>query len=132
MVAWNTAATELMTDFALLPSEQRNILWLIFLDPRSKLLHPDRDSAARFIVSAFRMDAALAGAAAVIEPLVAELCASSPEFRIMWHDKTIYTFEYGKKAFHHPLHGLQNFGMATFAVDGRPDLILVVYQQMEC
>ncbi len=127
MVAWNQAATELMTDFASLPPEHRNILRLIFLDPRSRILHPDWERTARFIVSAFRMDATRAGATDAIAPLVAELCAASPEFREMWHDRTIHTFEHGAKAFHHPIHGLQTFEISTFAVDGRPDLILVVY-----
>ncbi|MBF0860490.1 helix-turn-helix domain-containing protein [Gluconobacter sp. LMG 31484] len=131
MVAWNRAATELMTDFSLLPVEHRNILRLIFLDPRSRTLHPDWENTARFIVSAFRMDAARAGAAEAIEPLVAELCAASPEFRDMWHDRTVHTFEHGAKTFHHPVHGLQTFEVSTFAVDGRPDLILVTYCSVE-
>lgn len=130
MVAWNRAATELMTDFALLPPEHRNILRLIFLDPRARTLHPDWESAARFIVSSFRMDAARAGASETIAPLVAELCAASPEFRAMWHDRTIHTFEHGAKTFHHPVHGPQTFEVSTFAVDGRPDLILVIYGEV--
>lgn len=130
MVAWNRAATELMTDFALLPPEHRNILRLIFLDPRARTLHPDWESAARFIVSSFRMDAARAGALETIAPLVAELCAASPEFRAMWRDRTIHTFEQGAKTFHHPVHGPRTFEVSTFAVDGRPDLILVIYGAM--
>ncbi|MFT8417511.1 MAG: helix-turn-helix transcriptional regulator [Acetobacter sp.] len=130
IIAWNSAATELMTDFALLPPAHRNILRLIFLDPRSRILHPDWENTARFIVSAFKMDAARAGASGVIEPMVAELSAASPEFRQMWHDRTIHTFEHGEKAFQHPLKGLQIFEISTFFVDGRPDLILVVYQSV--
>ncbi len=131
MVAWNRAATELMTDFALLPPEQRNILRLIFLDPRTRVLHPDWENTARFIVSTFRMDAARAGAAVAIEPLVAELCAASPEFRTMWQDETVRTFDHGTKMVHHPVHGPQQVEISTFAVDGRPDLILVVYNRVE-
>ncbi|MCI1483694.1 MAG: helix-turn-helix transcriptional regulator [Acetobacter fabarum] len=127
MVAWNMAATELMTDFALLPPARRNILHLLFLDPRGRALHPDWESAARFIVSAFRMDTARAGASKAIEPLVAELCAASPAFRSVWQDETIHTFRPGAKTFRHPLHGLQDYEVSTFAVDGRPDLVLVVY-----
>ncbi|CAI9119202.1 helix-turn-helix transcriptional regulator [Brytella acorum] len=130
MVAWNRAATELMTDFALLPPEHRNILRLIFLDPRSRTLHPDWESTARFIVSSFRMDTARAGAAEAVEPLVAELCAASFEFRALWQDRTVHTFGHGAKTFHHPVHGPQAFEVSTFAVDGRPDLILVIYGEV--
>ncbi|NHN89505.1 helix-turn-helix transcriptional regulator [Acetobacter conturbans] len=127
MVAWNRAATELMTDFALLPPEQRNILRLTFLDPRTRQLHPDWENTARFIVSAFRVDSARAGAATAIEPLVRELCVSSPEFSAMWQDETVYASEHAAKIMYHPLHGPQSFEVSTFGVDGRPDLILVVY-----
>src|ERR1700691_3245526 len=34
VVAWNRAATVILTDYASLPPEQRNILRIIFLDPR--------------------------------------------------------------------------------------------------
>lgn len=127
MVAWNRAATELMTDFAVLPPQQRNILHLIFLDPRSKDLHPEWHNTARFIVSTFKMDVARAGAGAATQALVSELCAASQDFKVMWHDDTIHTFMPGAKVFHHPQHGLVTYEISTFAVDGRPDLILVVY-----
>ncbi|WP_075632342.1 helix-turn-helix transcriptional regulator [Novacetimonas hansenii] len=130
MVAWNRAATELMTDFALLPPEHRNILRLIFLDSRSRTLHPDWENAARFIVSSFRMDTARAGASEAVEPLVTELCSASPEFRALWQDRTVHTFGHGTKTFHHPVHGPQAFEVSTFAVDGRPDLILVIYGEV--
>src|ERR1700751_2072810 len=35
VVAWNRAATVMLTDYGLLPPEQRNVLRLMFLDPRA-------------------------------------------------------------------------------------------------
>src|SRR5215831_11912117 len=80
VVAWNQAATVMLTDYAQLPSGERNLLRLIFLDPRVRAAHYDWESVARFVVAAFRIDSARAGAAAEAAPLVDELCRISPEF----------------------------------------------------
>jgi hypothetical protein len=59
----------LLTDWGSLPPEQRNILRAIFPDPRNRAVQYDWDSVARFVVGAFRVDAARAGAAAAVDPL---------------------------------------------------------------
>src|ERR1700735_4291127 len=74
VVAWNQAATVMLTDYGALPPEQRNILRFVFLDPRVRAAQYNWESVARFVVGAFRVDAARAGAAAEGEPLVGELC----------------------------------------------------------
>src|SRR5271170_3520808 len=73
VVAWNRAATLMLTDYGSLPPEQRNILRIIFLDPRVRAAQYDWESVARLVVGAFRVDAARAGAAAEAAPLVDEL-----------------------------------------------------------
>ena len=89
VVAWNRAATVMLMDYGSMPPEQRNILRFIFLDPRSRAAQYDWESVARFVVGAFRVDAARAGAAAEVEPLVDELCRLSPEFKAMWRDNDV-------------------------------------------
>src|SRR5580704_14267332 len=84
VVAWNRAATVMLTDYGALPANQRNVLRFIFLDPAVRAAQYDWDSVARYVVSAFRVDAARAGAAAEVEPLVEELCRLSPEFKALW------------------------------------------------
>src|SRR5580693_9480152 len=90
VVAWNRAATVILTDYGSLPPGQRNILRFIFLDPRVRAAQYDWESVARLVVGAFRVDAARAGAAAEVEPLVDELCRRSPEFKAMWHDNDVH------------------------------------------
>src|SRR5690242_18987907 len=58
VVAWNRAAAVVLTDYGSLPPERRNILRLMFLDPRVRSAQPDWDGVARFVVAAFRADAA--------------------------------------------------------------------------
>jgi transcriptional regulator with XRE-family HTH domain len=127
IVAWNRAATVMLTDYGSLPPEQRNVLRIIFLDPRVRAAQYDWDSVARFVVGAFRVDAARAGAAAEVQPLVDELCRLSPEFKAMWRDNDVRSHGEGVKHIRHPVLGAIAFEYSAFAVDGRPDLSMVVY-----
>jgi hypothetical protein len=79
------------------------------------------------VVGAFRVDAARAGAAAEVEPLVDELCRLSAEFKAMWRDNDVRSHGEGVKHIRHPLLGPLAFEYSAFAVDGRPDLSMVVY-----
>jgi transcriptional regulator with XRE-family HTH domain len=128
VAAWNRAATVLLMDYGALPPERRNILRFIFLDPHARAAQYDWESVARFVLGAFRADAARAGAAAEVEPLVEELCRLSPEFRAMWRDNDVRG-AHGENVKHirHPVLGPLAFEYSAFAVDGRTDLSLVVY-----
>ena len=127
VVAWNRAATVILTDYASLPPEQRNILRIVFLDPRVRAAQYDWESVARFVVGAFRVDAARAGAAEEVEPLVNELCRLSPEFKALWRDNDVRSHGEVVKQIRHPVLGLIGFEYSAFAVDGRPDLSMVIY-----
>ena len=128
VVAWNRAATALLIDYGSLPPERRNILHYIFLDPRARAAQYDWDSVARFILGAFRVDAARAGAAEEVGPLVEELCRLSPEFRAMWAENDL-PGAHGEAVKHirHPVLGPFAFEYSVFGVDGRTDLAMVVY-----
>jgi transcriptional regulator with XRE-family HTH domain len=127
VVAWNQAATVMLFDYGAVPPRDRNVLRFIFLDPRVRDVHHDWESVARFVVSAFRIDAARAGAAAEVEPLVDELCRLSPEFKAMWRDNEILSHGEAVKHIRHPALGPIAFEYSAFAVDGRPDLSLLIY-----
>ncbi len=127
VVAWNRAATVMLIDYGSLPPEQRNILRFVFLDPSARAVQYDWESVARFVVGAFKIDAARAGAVADVEPLVDELCRLSPEFKVMWRDNDLRSHGEGVKHIMHPVLGPIGFEYSAFAVDGRPDLSMVVY-----
>jgi transcriptional regulator with XRE-family HTH domain len=127
VVAWNRAAAAVLTDYGSLPPEQRNVLRMIFCDPRVRAAQFDWERVARYVVGAFRIDAARAGAAAEVEPLVDELCRSSPEFAAMWRDNDVQTHGDGVKHLHHPVLGPITLEYSALAVDGRPDLQMIVY-----
>jgi transcriptional regulator with XRE-family HTH domain len=128
VLAWNRAVAVMLTDYGALPPEKRNILRAVFLDPRARALQYNWESVARFVLGAFRIDAVRGGAAVEIEPLVEELCRLSPEFNAMWHDNDIAR-HHGESVKHirHPVLGPIAFEYSAFAVDGRSDLSMIVY-----
>jgi hypothetical protein len=62
-----------------------------------------------------------------VQSLVDELCATSPEFAAMWRDNDVQGHGDGVKTLHHPVAGKLSLEFSGFAVDGRPDLMMVIY-----
>jgi transcriptional regulator with XRE-family HTH domain len=127
VVAWNRAAAVVLKDYGSLPPERRNILRLMFLDPQVREAQPDWESVARFVVAAFRAEATRAGASRNVQTLVDELYRLSADFAAMWRDNDVRTYGEGTKFIKHPRAGLLALEYSAFAVDGRPDLSMVVY-----
>jgi transcriptional regulator with XRE-family HTH domain len=127
VIAWNKAAAAVLTDYSTLPEGQRNVLRMMFRDSRVRSAQSDWQSVARYVVASFRADVARAGAARNVQSLVDELCATSPEFAAMWRDNDVQGHGDGLKVLHHPVAGKLSLEFSGFAVDGRPDLTLVIY-----
>ncbi|MGN6268781.1 MAG: helix-turn-helix transcriptional regulator [Sphingomonas sp.] len=131
VVAWNRAVPVMLTDYAALPPGERNILRSVFLDPRARDAQYDWESVARFVVGAFRVDVARAGAAAEVKAIVDELCLLSPEFEAMWRENDVRGHGEGTKHMRHPVLGPVSFEYSAFAVDGRSDLSMIVYNPVD-
>jgi transcriptional regulator with XRE-family HTH domain len=127
IVAWNRAAAVVLTDYGALPADQRNILRMMFGNPHVRAAQHDWDAVARFVVGAFRADAARAGATSEVGQLVEELCRMSPEFEALWRQNDVGVHGEGVKRLRHPTLGLLELEYSAFAVDGRPDLGMIVY-----
>ncbi len=127
IVAWNRAAAAVLGDGRELAPEHRNILRRIFCDPQVRAKQTDWESVAHFAVGAFRADVARAGASKEVEALVDELSRISPEFEAIWRDHDVREHGEGIKSLKHPLVGVIALEYSAFAVDGRPDLSMVIY-----
>jgi len=127
VIAWNRAAAVVLTDYGMLPEGQRNVLRMMFQDPRLRATQANWQTVARYVVASFRADVARAGAARNVQSLVDELCATSPDFAAMWRDNDVHAHGDGTKVMHHPTAGPLTMEFSAFAVDGRPDLNMVVY-----
>jgi transcriptional regulator with XRE-family HTH domain len=131
VVAWNAAAAVVLTDWDTVEFRERNILRRMFGDPRVRSVQHDWDSVARFVVGTFRADAARAGATSEVGRLVEELCRTSPEFEALWRENDVRVHGDGVKRLRHPTLGEIELEYSAFAVDGRPDLGLLVYNPVE-
>jgi transcriptional regulator with XRE-family HTH domain len=127
VIAWNKAAAAVLTDYSTLPDGQRNVLRMMFRDSRLRGAQSNWQSVARYVVASFRADVARAGAARNVQSLVDELCATSPEFAAMWRDNDVQGHGDGVKVLLHPVAGKLSMEFSAFAVDGRPDLTMVIY-----
>jgi len=128
IVAWNKAATAVLTDYSTLAEGKRNVLRMMFQDSRVRAAQPNWQNVARYVVASFRADVARAGAARNVQSLVDELCATSPEFAAMWRDNDVQgRHGDGVKVLQHPIAGALSMEFSGFAVDGRPDLNMVIY-----
>jgi transcriptional regulator with XRE-family HTH domain len=127
VIAWNRAAAAVLTDYSTLPDGQRNVLRMMFRDSRVRAAQPNWQSVARYVVASFRADVARAGAARNVQSLVDELCATSPEFAAMWRDNDVQGHGDGLKILRHPIAGKLSMEFSAFAVGGRPDLTMVIY-----
>lgn len=127
IVGWNRAARLALTDYEALPPDERNVLRRMFLDPRTRAAQRDWAAVARFLVATFRAATARAGQDARAEALVAELTGTSDDFTRMWTENDVHTTGEGAKTIRHPRVGEITFEFSSFAVDGRPDLRLIVY-----
>ncbi|TPK82998.1 helix-turn-helix transcriptional regulator [Mesorhizobium sp. B2-4-17] len=131
VVAWNRAAEVVLTDYGALPAGQRNILRFMFRSPTIRAKQHDWENLARFVVGAFRADAARAGAVSEVTQLVDELCSVSPEFAALWRENDVLSHGDGTKRLKHPELGDIELEYSAFAVDGRPDLNMIVYNPLD-
>ncbi|WP_348629709.1 helix-turn-helix transcriptional regulator, partial [Mesorhizobium sp. M7A.T.Ca.TU.009.02.1.1] len=131
VVAWNRAARVVLTDYSALPEGERNILRFMFLTPHIRARQHDWQNLARFVVGSFRADAARAGAVSEVRELVDELCSASPEFAALWRANDVLSHGDGTKRLKHPELGDIELEYSGFAVDGRPDLSLTVYNPVD-
>lgn len=127
VLAWNRAAAAVFVDYSKLPPRNRNLLRLIFLNPDVRAAQTDWLSVARYVVAVFRADVARAGASELTRSLIEELAQESEEFADIWQSNEVLEFGEGLKKLRHPLAGELELEYSAFAVDGSPDLSLLVY-----
>jgi transcriptional regulator with XRE-family HTH domain len=130
VIAWNKAAAAVLTDYSTLAEGQRNVLRMMFRDSRVRAAQHNWQGVARAVVASFRADVARAGASRAVQSLVDELCATSPEFAAMWRDNDVHVHGDGVKVLRHPAVGPLSMEYSSFAVDGRPDLNMVVFNPL--
>lgn len=127
IIGWNRAARITLADYDAMTPEARNILRRMFLDPVTRGAQLDWEPVARFLVATFRAETARSGETARAAELVAELSARSPDFVRLWSENDVTLTGEGAKTIRHAAAGELTFEFSSFAIDGRPDLRLLIY-----
>lgn len=128
IVAWNRAAAALITDFGLLPAEERNAMRLSLRLSDTLCSEPPGAEGQFIRQSAAQLRAASARYPAdrILGELVNELAAHSPDFATGWRDHDVRPIPTLRKHLNHPQLGELELERQTLLLPGS-DLQLVMY-----
>ncbi|MEW1747711.1 helix-turn-helix transcriptional regulator [Streptomyces angustmyceticus] len=87
------------------PQDRPNLQRLLFLDPHTRELYPDRDEEVRRAVSSLRVAAGQHPDDPQLAALIGELSMKSAEFSALWSRHAVRNCAFGTKRLHHPLVG---------------------------
>ncbi|MGP8297451.1 helix-turn-helix domain-containing protein [Streptomyces inhibens] len=110
ILAWNRLGHALIAghldfDSPGRPLDRPNAQRLLFLDPHTRELYPDRDEETRRAVSSLRVAAGQHPDDQQLAELIGELSMKSTEFSSLWSRHVVNNCTFGTKHFHHPLVG---------------------------
>ncbi|MFF3373768.1 helix-turn-helix domain-containing protein [Streptomyces sp. NPDC002680] len=126
ILAWNSLAAALMTDYAEIPERKRNHTRLLFTDPAMRTLYANWEQVAHTTVAQLRMQAAKYPDDPRLAALVGELSVRDPDFRRWWGDRHVAARTVGTKTFHHPVAGELSLDWDTLTASIDSEQVLIV------
>ncbi|MFB7286721.1 helix-turn-helix domain-containing protein [Actinacidiphila glaucinigra] len=126
VLTWNRLAAALLTDFAQIPEEDRNYVWLLFTDPALRARYDDWPTGARSCVAYLRMHTARRPDDPRLRDLLTRM-ESHPEFQRWWHAREVAIQGTGNKIFHHPVAGTLVLDWDTLTSSIAPDQHIVIW-----
>jgi transcriptional regulator with XRE-family HTH domain len=122
VVGWNEAHRRVLVDLGPVPTEERNLLRLVFTHPGVRSLMADWDTEAPTLVAEYRADLTPSGDDPEHLALVDDLCRRDPDFRRWWAEHRVATFRPRRRLFRKAdgatfeleHHRLQLVGAPTF------------------
>ncbi len=131
VLAWNAEAVDILTDFANIGVEDRNILLWMFTDPDARrCFGASWADEARRMVAQFRPTHDLWAGDPDFAALLARIRQGSPDFAQWWESHDVRNTGGGEKLLHHRSKGVQRFQYATFQANDDPGLKLAIYTLM--
>lgn len=123
VVAANPLAQALFGDFG----PGRNLMLLVFGEPRARDFYVDWQDIAESSVAGFRLNYVAAPSDPRVRAVLAQLINDSAEFRELWERHDARGKSLASKVFRHPEIGVLELTMQTFDVRSAPGQELVVY-----
>lgn len=127
VVAWNTLAAALYTDFARLPPAHRSLTRITFLDPAVRAMFQNWDEVVRDCVAYLREDASRYPDDPKLAALVGELSVKDEDFRHWWGQHRVRAQQHGRKTLNHPIAGPLTLDYQTLDLRENSDQAIVVY-----
>ena len=127
VLAYNPAEAAVMGDYADHPPAERNVLWLLFTEPRWRSLLLDWENHAAYLVALFRAAMAEHVQEAAWRDLAAGLRRRSPDFDRMWARHDVAGSEPRVKRFRHPVAGALRMRSASLWLSDRPGARMVIH-----
>ncbi|KAB2339163.1 helix-turn-helix domain-containing protein [Actinomadura rudentiformis] len=127
VLAWNQLARLLIADFPALPTAERNMARLVFLDETAHDLYPDWETKARDTVANLRFDAGRHPDDPQLATLIGELSLHSADFRRLWADHNVRGKTRGRKRFAHPQLGELALDYVAMRAPDDPDMTMMIY-----
>jgi transcriptional regulator with XRE-family HTH domain len=130
VLAWNVAGARLLTDYAAIPVERRNVLRILFSDPTARERVIGWRAEAKLAVATFRLELARWNArSSAVDALVSGLRAQSPDFAEIWDLNEVGHL--GQREKHLRLDGPETATVTlqyeSLSIDAFPGSGLVVY-----
>jgi transcriptional regulator with XRE-family HTH domain len=127
VLASNTLARALLTDWTRLPPRHRNYTRWVFLDPAAREAFANWPAVAADVVGTLRLYAGRCPDDPLLNELVGELTIKSAEFRTWWNGHQVHERTYGTKHMMHPAVGPITVRYEALALPGDEEQTLFVY-----
>ncbi|MBW4625747.1 MAG: helix-turn-helix transcriptional regulator [Brasilonema octagenarum HA4186-MV1] len=127
VLAWNQAACAVFLDYASMPPDERNSLWIMFTNPAIRQMLGDWEGHAQRLLAKFRAMCDRYAGDYRFTQLVEKLHAVSPEFCQWWQKHDVQGRSAGCKEYEHPAVGQLLLNHTTLQVSHNPELEVVVY-----
>lgn len=126
VLAWNPAAVDLITDFAALDPDERNIIWLAFTQAWFRLL-VDWDQEADRHLAQLRANSAGHVGEPYWDGFIGRLLAISPVFGEKWGARLVAGPAERRKSVMHPRRGRLHLNATPMLLPELPGARMVVY-----
>ncbi|GAA3594570.1 helix-turn-helix transcriptional regulator [Kineosporia mesophila] len=127
VLAANTLATALFTDWRRLPARERNYTRWVLLDPVARERFTEWDTVAADAVGTLRLDAGRHPDDRALNDLVGELTNKSAPFRAAWGDHRVHERTFGIKRLTHPEVGPITLHFEALTLPGDAGQTMFVY-----
>ncbi|MFC5338232.1 helix-turn-helix transcriptional regulator [Leucobacter denitrificans] len=127
IVAWNARYEWLYESISAILDVDRNLLKLIYTDPKLKEMLPDWQRDSRRFLAEFRADSGVRLSSERHREVVQGLIEESPDFRAQWAEHSVERFKSRLRTFVHPQEGELVFEHHRLVPSDASDLHVIMY-----